>query len=639
MGVEHQRLLQRRHAAWWTLAAGLAVTAAVGWEMHREAVEMDRQRLLMRASEIQSQLDSRLEKSEMLLQHLRDYLMLSGENRNAVFARWCYQNGLTINCPWILGVAVATNRNEVNLRATLPNPSTIWTEADWQTLWNLAKETPIECHLALCSNLTDGKQFLPDYDLRCMRSDYDPSKPITDRTWLAGAILGARPNMSERQVVMWNTNRNPIVGTSYYVPVYRPAVADYLAVEVRTRAFHQGARWLHLSAVIVAPVDFRRLVDAIRDGTPADLEIELFSSTNQTKSAWLSNQRGTPRAADPEFKAYLTHRQTWPMYGQRFSIFFYTTPLFEAQSPRRLAKTAVAAGLAVTLLASALVGVSVRARNRQDGLTQQIREARDALAAAQREREKFSRDLHDGTIQSLYAIQLGLGHTVEKIEAAPAHARRELSAVRREMDTVIAEIRQFITAGAEAEQAVDFCAVLHALAQRARGGTTARIELHCDPEASARLTGDQAVQLANIAREALSNALRHGKPQRVEIRLRSEPEAVVLEVADDGAGFEPAQAPPAGTGRAGIPARPASVFDASSAGADQRSRRADWKVRPPGPAEPTPAVANQRGVGLASMLARAQELGGTLTVDSSPGRGTRVVVRLTVGPEAPATEP
>src|SRR5262249_42955608 len=154
------------------------------------------------------------------------------------------------------------------------------------------------------------------------------------------------------------------------------------------------------------------LAQSIWDGTPADVEVELFSSTNQTANTWLNISTGVPHAADPKCKAYLTHRQLWPMYGHRFSLFFYTTPLFEAQSPRRMARIAVVAGTTLTLLASALIGVALRARNVQELMTEQIREARDALAAAQHERNKISRDLHDGTIQSLYAIQLGLGRTV-----------------------------------------------------------------------------------------------------------------------------------------------------------------------------------------------------------------------------------
>ena len=239
----------------------------------------------------------------------------------------------------------------------------------------------------------------------------------------------------------------------------------------------------------------------------------------------------------------MAHIERWPVYGRRFSIYFYTTPLFEAQSPKRLAKVTMAAGLGVSFLATALVAVASRARLRQGELAEQIREARDALAAAQRAREKISRDLHDGTIQSLYAIQLGLGHTVEKLEADPAKAGRGLSAVRKELDAVIAEIRQFITVEAGPDKPVDFSAVLH------------------------------------ITREALSNSLRHGKQQRVEITLRLECDTVVLEISDDGMGFDP-------------------------------------KVR------------GRPGVGLASMAARAQEVGGTLEIQSSPGKGTRIVVRV-----------
>jgi signal transduction histidine kinase len=216
-------------------------------------------------------------------------------------------------------------------------------------------------------------------------------------------------------------------------------------------------------------------------------------------------------------------------------------------------------------------------------MTEQIREARDALAAAQQERNKFSRDLHDGTIQSLYAIQLGLGHTVEMLEANPARAGRELSEVRRELDGVIAEIRRFITAEARSDRAVDFSAVLQALVQRARTGTTAQIALHCDAAATRQLSGDQAVQLANIAREALSNSLRHAKPQRVALALRSNCETLILEISDDGTGFD-SQTP------------------------------------------------GHSGVGLTSIRARTQEMGGTLDIQSSPAKGTRVVVRIPAFP-------
>ena len=95
------------------------------------------------------------------------------------------------------------------------------------------------------------------------------------------------------------------------------------------------------------------------------------------------------------------------------------------------------------------------------------------------------------------------------------------------------------------------------------------------------LHSTQAVQLANIAREALSNSLRHGNPQHVEIALRSEPENVVLEISYSGEGFDP-----------NVPGR--------------------------------------KGVGLVSMAARAEEMRGTLDIQSAPGLGTRGRMRVPV---------
>ncbi len=584
MSLGLHRLFRRRLTAWWTLVVGLVVTAVVGWELHREAVALDRHRLALRVAEIQSQLDTRLEKSEMLLNNLRDYLTWSGESRNSVFYNWCYENGLTINCPWILGIAVATNRNLGPLPENLFKAANHWTNEDLLELQRQATNRPISCDIALKSTLTNGNQFLADYGLAFeFLEDFELGKRRSTDT-LATVIRNSSIGMSLRRTVMLDPGGNAVTGTWFCAPIYRPELSDIVALQgtmnSRRDARVTYARWLLLSALVVAPVDFKVLVESVWQGHPADLGVEIFSSTNVlTADTWMNATEGGPRAADPHFKAYMTHHQTWPMYRQRFTLFFYTTPLFEAQSPRRLAYIATGAGTLLTLLATALVGVALRARNRQELMTEQIREARDALAAAQRERNQISRDLHDGTIQSLYAIQLGLGRTAGKLAAEPVKAGSELSAVRGELDAVIAEIRQFITAETATDQPVDFCAVLLALVKRTRAGTAVQIDLQCDSGASGRLTGDQAVQLANIAREALSNSLRHAKARAVRLALHPDGERVVLEIADDGAGFEPASP-------------------------------------------------RRTGVGLASMQSRAHEMQGTFEMQSSPGEGTRIVVRV-----------
>ncbi|HMO65775.1 MAG TPA: ATP-binding protein, partial [Verrucomicrobiota bacterium] len=129
-------------------------------------------------------------------------------------------------------------------------------------------------------------------------------------------------------------------------------------------------------------------------------------------------------------------------------------------------------------------------------------------------------------------------------------------------------------------------AVLESVVRRLRPASPAAIELACEPGAAARLTPEQAFHLAGIAREALSNSLRHAQAERIAVRLAAEGDEVVLEVRDDGAGFDPAN-------------------------------RADG------------------GLGLKSLEQRAANLRGRLEIESAPGHGTTVRVRAPLEPAPP----
>src|SRR4030095_17040740 len=155
LGVD--RLFRHRQAAWLTLVVGLALTAALGWEMYREAVHMDQQRLTLRVAEIKSQLDARIEKTEMLLLQLQDYLMLSGESRDQIFEQWCYTHGISINIPWLHGIAVATNRNQAQWLSQHPKPPEACTPADVVAFLELARSQPVEFDIALTSEVQDKK--------------------------------------------------------------------------------------------------------------------------------------------------------------------------------------------------------------------------------------------------------------------------------------------------------------------------------------------------------------------------------------------------------------------------------------------------------------------------------------------------
>ncbi len=109
-----------------------------------------------------------------------------------------------------------------------------------------------------------------------------------------------------------------------------------------------------------------------------------------------------------------------------------------------------------------------------------------------------------------------------------------------------------------------------------REGVT--VQWHTPAEVSLPLAQEQA--LFRVAQEALTNVARHADATRVTVELEATPEAVVLQVADDGKGFDP------GSNQSG----------------------------------PT--------MGLQGMRERLAALGGELTVDAAPGRGTRLVASL-----------
>jgi signal transduction histidine kinase len=555
------------------LLAGLAGSGLLGWNFHRQATALDQQRFALRIKDSIDQLDGRVEKTEALLCQLRDYLMLSGETRNRIFGQWCSANNLSVNCPWVYGIAVATNRSEAPWRPELPRSPDTWKAQDWARFRQVAATHPIQCEIMLRSP-AGKRKFLDDYDLKGL---------LSDSNVFVSAARKPGVKISGMRSVMLDETGSELKGAIMLAAVQDAAVIDLLQQISRSRRERaEPARWVHLDSMILAPIDFKMLEAALWQKGRRDLGIEIFASREPSRESWVNPQGDRPRALDPNFKPYLKATVLWPMYGGRWSLFIYSLPLFEAQSSRKLGWLVFGSGTGMTALATALLSLALRARSRQEQLAEQIREARDSLAAAQKERQKLSHNLHDNTIQALYAIQLGLSRTGRQLREEPGGAELALASVRKELDVVIAQIRRFITSEHATEELVDLAAVLRSLASRARPDPGARVEVHCDPDASGRLSASQAVQLANIAREALSNSLRHARPLRVELALRSEPGAVCLEVVDDGAGFDPQSRP--------------------------------------------------QGLGITSMATRGREAGGTVEIHSVPGQGTRVRIRVPASP-------
>lgn len=582
MAIGTNSYFHRRYwPAYVTLVVGLALSGGLGSRLYRQAVKVDIVRLQRVTNQVIEALDARVEKTELIMRQAQDYLSPQQSLTDAVFQDWVWKHDLFVNVPWCYGFAIYTNQNADQWREHLPPEPHAWTKNDIVLFKRLAKMTPIELSFRN-ARLTGARHIWPTITFQKWSC---PGITNGNGFDIERSVTGNQVRSTGRQVFAYEKGI-PQYGAALVLPLFaadREALQDTLRP---LREMEYEFNWNTCRGMLVAPVDYLALESDIWNDIPKEVGVEIFASREPKPETWLNPKAEGPRSLDPRFRPYLCNTTLWKMYGWRWAVFIYSLPPFEEASPRRLARMATVAGTAMTLLATALVGVAFRARGRQELMTEQIREARDALAAAQQERQKLSHDLHDNTIQALYAIQLGLGHTSQKLEAEPASARREMSAVRAELDAVIAEVRRFIMAEENVNKIVDLSGVLHALAQRVRTGTTAQIEAHCDPEASGRLSGTQAVQLANIAREALSNSLRHAKPRQVKMVLCFESENLCLEVSDDGIGFDP--------------------------------------------------QAQTRGMGLTSMTARTQEIGGTLDIQSAPGKGTRVVIRIPASPPEPA---
>jgi signal transduction histidine kinase len=200
------------------------------------------------------------------------------------------------------------------------------------------------------------------------------------------------------------------------------------------------------------------------------------------------------------------------------------------------------------------------------------------------ERIRIGRDLHDGIIQGIYAVALSLEDVPELMTEDPAEANARVDRAIDRLNSAIGDIRTFITGlGADAS-AASVGSRLAGLTDELLLTSGARMALDLDladvAEIDARLSSQAATQLLQIAREALSNAIRHSGAPRARLALRAQDAEVVLSVEDNGQGFD-ATVPP-GSGH----------------------------------------------LGLANMRDRASSVGGAIEISSRIGGGTRIIVRL-----------
>ena len=182
-----------------------------------------------------------------------------------------------------------------------------------------------------------------------------------------------------------------------------------------------------------------------------------------------------------------------------------------------------------------------------------FREELQRLAVLE-DRERIAQELHDGVIQSLFAVGMSLQAASAVAGDPEAVASRIEGAVER-IDGAIRDLRNYIFAlrpGEDADRQVD--RALRELARSFGEGSEVVIVPEIDAGVAARLSG-RAADLLQAAREALSNAVRHAGARTISLRLALDEGGAVLEVEDDGSGFEPAAVAGLGQGLGNLRAR------------------------------------------------------------------------------------
>lgn len=199
-------------------------------------------------------------------------------------------------------------------------------------------------------------------------------------------------------------------------------------------------------------------------------------------------------------------------------------------------------------------------------------------AATLQERQRISRELHDSVSQALYGIALGSRTARTLLDRDPARAVEPMEYVLSLAEAGLAEMRALIfELRPEALESEGLISALEkrAAAVQARYGINVRTDLCEEPD----IPPESKEALYRIAQEAMYNAVKHSGASNADLSVEIFPEGISLEIHDDGAGFDPSESFPG-------------------------------------------------HLGLKSMRERAERRGGTLEIESAPGKGTRIRARI-----------
>jgi signal transduction histidine kinase len=212
---------------------------------------------------------------------------------------------------------------------------------------------------------------------------------------------------------------------------------------------------------------------------------------------------------------------------------------------------------------------------------------RHSLEAAEQERKRWARELHDETLQALGGLRM-LHSAALRDDAAPAEVREALTQgaelIDAEIDNLSALIAELRPAALDE---IGLVPALRTLAERKgrEGGLSIEVLARLGDDGG-RLPTETENVLYRLVQEALNNVVKHAGAARVEAVLERVGDVVEVAVGDDGRGFDP--------------------------------------------------LATSGGFGLTGMRERVELAGGTLRIESAPGKGTRVCASIPVATDGGA---
>ena len=547
-----KKLLRTYALAWAVLLLGLCLTAAVGWSLFRQVRELDQNRFDRQVRQTAEAIRDRIEKYQLAVTSLAGFATLRPQFTQA---EWNFRVRLLQpekNSPGLLELGMA----EANTNAApLLNPAMVVDEFD-----------------------EIGE---PDLFIRllhvwiCPPSAYDGVNPrfLTDSA-IADAVRSAlqanTPSYCYRRELATEVAGKLAHGFTVFAPFH--AAADQ--TPANSPSANQG--------VIFGSIEPNLLLASLFGTAPREVAFDLFSSEPLSYRTCLNAGSSSPPSLLRGFNPYLQARIPIRFHSEEWPLVLYTTALFERESSRYRPWTALATGTTLSVLIATLVFVQVRARLRVESVAVELRSACEDLQRVQNERERIGRDLHDGAIQSLYGFQLALGQ-LERTQSSNPHAGRDiLRECRGALDALIAELRTFIVQHLPQDEdpnhLTDASTMLQQLVHRFQTAARVPIELVLKDSPPTPLTLAQQTHLRQVAQEAISNGLRHGRATNIQVGLLRQERNLRLSVTDNGEGFDSAQ--------------------------------------------------SHAGSGLANMQARAVQLGGALRIDSRPGSGTKVILDI-----------